>query len=945
MYTFSNKKRILAGVLLFGQLFFVGTLPAQALFGVSIPSPSKVATDLEKRYHLDLENVQDQGELFNVGQNKQPVPEVTLSFSPTDPRPGEKITARAFPVYFSNKEEALYYGWYLKRSGCDLDSSPSQAKRTLCDRDGDRRVTVEDWKIEAVRIQVQNGYDSSQTDYGSDSDDDGYKARFGGDNKTNTPNYCYYHDNQSGLNYELADSGSVDFDCPSGTTPMCMIPVQEVESGEIDASTSSNSTSGSASTGGDTSATSNTTGSATATGNTFEISETTCTIGGLPACNSSGQATCGVGVPKCVSNPQADSTGSCGTTLTTCSADTTRSVNPYCRHLFPEAAGRTSGDGSFGADEERFWGTDPNDPDTADSGNKDEASVIGFGKTTFTWNYNTGDQVGVAVEGTSMIPTKHDNASLMIMWAFPKQDCPISEANRTGAYTQNIKSYSVEIETADIDLNKCLERNLVDPVQGGQATNLDVSVSATPNEPLNDESGDGSGDVVIVSGVVSNGNKNINNTLFDWNVEVSNNIQFSSEIGRTANITKDLQDAGLLGSVKGNALDTVSVALNIPRSRSVGGRPLSSYLVNDNTGYLRISLKATENFENGVSRKGKSDVIVKFISTGRKIVATRVTPVLVGDKMRVAMDQAGVICNDDALDRSLCRVIKNEVVGLRIDDSDLSNFQWRINDQPLVCTETGVSPDCNDGEQNEINFFPVNGQVGDTYTVTLTANDVTSGKNVTLSRAFRVVEPLINVISSDEAVVWPKFLGQYRDITEQATGCPNGLCDDYSKTILQTTTGSNVTLQAKFVPSFAGVLAEREWYVNGQLMGESDVDKINFDVTGAVGTLTRVQVFARITQSDELRRALYDIWNISPLDSPEINFSKEMQIEVQEGQGIAAQTGVLKYFAAIVNYVPASVIFAFRIVLSAVLILFATAFLMGALPQEPALETRRIKED
>lgn len=943
MHTFSRKQKVLAGVLLFSQLFFVGTLPAQALFGVSIPSPSKVATDLEKRYHLDLSNMQGQGELFNVGQGKQPAPEVSLTFTPSDPRPGEKLTARAFPVYFGNKEESLYYGWYLKREGCDLSATPSAAKRTLCDRDSDGRITVEDWKIEAVRIQVQNGYDNTQTNYSSDTDDDGYKARFGGDNKTNTASYCYYHDNQSGKNYELAGAGNISFDCPSGTTPMCMIPIQEVESGDINASTSSNSTSGSSSVGGDTTATSNTTGSATATGNTFDLSETTCTIAGLPACGSSGQATCAVGLPKCVANPETDSTNACGTALTTCQTDTNRSVSPYCKHLFPRGAGITAGDGSFGASEERFWGTDPNDPDTSDSGSKDEAGVVGFGKTTFTWNYNQGDQVGVAVEGTSMIPTKHNDSSMMIMWAFPKQDCPLSVANGTGAYTQTIKNYAVQIETADIDLNDCLERNLIDPAQGGQATNLDVSVSATPNEPLNDESGDGSGDRVIVSGVVSNGNKNINNTLFDWNIEVSNNIQFSTAIGPIANITKDLQNTGLVGNTKGNALDTLAVDLNILRTQSVGGRPLSSYLVND-TGYLRFTLKATENFGQNVSRKGKSDVIVKFISTGRKIVATRVDPVLVGDKMQVAINQGAVICNNDALDRSLCRVIKNEIIGLRIDDTDLSNFQWRLNDQPLVCTKSKVSPDCSDGEQNAINFFPVNGQSGDTYTVTLTANDVATGKTVTLSRSFRIVDPIINIVSNDETTSWPKFLGQYKDITGKVANCTNGLCDDFSKNILQTLSGNNVQLQAKFIPSFLGSLAEREWYVNDQLTGESAVDTINFDVLGEAGTVTQVQIFARIIQSDELRRALYDIWNISPLESPEITFSKEVKMEVQDPSLTAQQKGVLKYFAAIVSYMPASVVFAFRIVLSAALILFATAFLMGALPQEPALQTRR-KED
>lgn len=912
MMQFSYKKKILALTLLIGQLFFVGTLPAHALFGaLKIPSASKIATDLEKRYNLDLENIQDQGQLFNVASNKQPSPEVSLSFSPSDPRSGEKITARAFPVYFTNKEEALYYSWYLKREGCDLTNSPSGSVRTLCDRDNDNRITVEDWKIEASSIIAQNSFDNSAVNYSSNTDDDGYKARFGGDNKTNSPNYCYYHDSQSGVNYEIADAGNSSFSCPSGATPVCMFEEEGFQPGLIPGNTAGNSSSS----------------------DTFEVLDTgECAISGLPTCNGSGQATCAVGEPRCVVNPQNDSTLSCGTPLTTCSTTTSRSVNPTCKHLFPNARGESSGDGTFGANEERFWGTDPNDPDTSDNGNKDEANVVGFGQTTFTWNYNRGDQVGVAVEGTSMIATKHDNASLMIMWAFPKQDCPLSVADGTGSYTERVKSYTVDIETVDIDLNKCLERNLIDPAQGGQATNLEVTVSADPNEPLNDESGDGSGDTVIASGVVSNGNQNISNTLFEWNVEISNNIQFSSNIGPTANITRDLQAAGLLGNTRGNALDTLGIKLDIPRNQSMGGRPLSGYLVND-IGYLRLSLRATENFDQGIARKGKSDVIIKFISTGRKIVAETVSPVLVGTSMQVAMSN-NVICNNDALDRTLCRVIKNEIIGLRVDGTGLSNFQWTINNDPLVCTRTKISPDCTDNEQNEINFFPVNGEVGDTYTVNLTANDTTSGKIVTLSRSFRVVEPTINVVSLDNATAWPKFLGQYRDITGTATGCPNGLCDDFSKTVLQTYSGNDVTLEAKFIPSFLASVAEREWYVDDILVGESAPNQIMFTASGVVNSINRVQLVARVTQSDGIRRALYDIWGISPLSSPEIVFTRETQLEIEDGQLIGQAKGPLKYFAAIVNYIPASAVFAFRVLLSSALILFATAFVMGTLPQE-----------
>ncbi len=904
------KHKILALLLFVSQLVFLAPLPAQALFGVSIPSASQIASDVEKRYHVDLGNAQDQGELFNVAANKQPAPEVSLFFSPTDPRAGEKITARAFPVYFSNKEESLYYTWYIKHQGCDIDNSPSKTKRDLCDRNSDGRITVEDWKIEAMKIIAQNSYDNSQTDYGSDSDDDGYKARFGGDNKMNTPNYCYYHDNESGTNYEIADGGNTSFDCPAGQTPVCMVDNQEVQPGTIPGSTLGNSDDG----------------------DTFQVNSGTCSVSGLPTCDGSGNVSCGVGTPKCVSDPTGSS-GSCGSSLTTCQTSSAIGANPTCRHLFPNATSNTSGDGVFGEQEERFWGTDPNDPDTADNGNKDEANVVGFGRSAFTWNYIAGDQVGVAVEGASMMATKHDNSALMIMWAFPKQNCPISKAKGTGSYTTNIKNYSVQIDTVDINLNDCLEGNLVDPAQGGQATNLDVTVTASQDQPLNDESGDGSGDLVIANASISNGKQSIAGSLFEWNVEISNNAQFSGAIGPTANITKDLLDAGLLSSVKGNALDSLRLKLDIPRNRSVGGRTLSSYLVND-IGYLRFSTRVSENFDSGVVRKGRSDVIVKFVSTGRKIVATRVSPTLVGEKMLVSLDNNGVICNDDVLDRNLCRVIQNEIIGLKVDDRGLSNFQWNINGSPVTCTASSVSPDCSDGEQNAVNFFPVTGKPGDTYTVNLTANDVTSGKTVTLARSFRVVEPAIEVVSTDESLIWPKFLGQYRDITGRATNCPDGLCNDYSKDVLQANTSSAVNVEAKFIPSFLADTAEREWYIDNVLISETAPNKNTFDTLAIPGQVMNLEIVARVVQRDDLRRALYDIWGVSPLQSPEIVFSKTVQVEMVSVDTLAKKTGPLKYFAAIVSYIPTSLIFAFRIILSGAVILFAVAFLMGSLPQE-----------
>lgn len=914
MFTLTTKRKAILGVFSAFVLLGSSVLPAAALFGgLKIPSASSIAGDLEKRYNLDLETIQDQGQLFNVAQNKQPAPEVTLFFTPTDPRPGEKITARAFTTYFSSTEENLYFTWYLKRSTCDLTNSPSASEETACDRDGDGRITVEDWKAEAMRILAQNGFNASEANTTGDNDNDGYRAPYGGHNRPNGSNYCYIQDRESGENFELADAGNISFSCPSGTTPVCMIEDEGFEPGTIPGSTAGTSDDG----------------------ETFVVGDTNeCSVSGLPACGGDGVPTCGVGTPRCVANPESNSVQSCGSALTSCRADQRRDVDPYCTHLFPNAPGDTTGDGSFGLSEETYWGTNPNDPDTADLGQKDEATLAGLGHSSFTWNYDSGDRIGVVVEGPSMIATKHEDSSAMIMWAFSKNDCPLSLAEGRGAYEEEIKGYSVQIETADMDLNRCLERNLVDPTEGGQATNLELQVSATPDNPLNDESGDKAGDLVIANASVSNGRQNASNTLYEWNVEISNNIQFSAGIGPTADVTDELRELQLLGNTSGNALSEVRLKLNIPREASLGGRPLSSYLVND-VGYLRFTARASENFANNAARRGRSDVIVKFVSSGKKIVAYKAEPVLVGEKMRVELPSSGgVICNDDALDRSVCRVVQNEVIGLSVEESGLSNYSWSVNGSPLVCTQSAVSPDCNDGAQGNTAFLPITGEVGSNYNVTLTANDVESGRSVTLTRNFTVITPEIRIVSPEENVVWPKLLGQYRDITGTAENCPEGLCSDYSRDVFQAYSGDTLTLEAEYLPSFIGGSAERAWTLDAASYGEANADQISFDASKAPGGIYTVTLAARTKQSDEIRRALYDTWGVSPLNSSEIQLQDSIQVELLSAEALTGNA-VTRSFAALVSYLPSSLLFTLRVALSGALILFASGFLLSALPAAP----------
>lgn len=909
MSLFQKKQKFFKSVLsvfLVAELFLTGS--ASALAGVKIPSASSIAGDLENRYHLNLQSIQNQGEGFNVSDDKKIAPEVSLFFSPSDPKPGAKLSAKAFPIYFSNTEEELYYTWYLKRDGCDLTDSPSAGKIAACDRDGDEDITVEDWKIEATQILVQNGFDTENVDYGSDTDDDGYRAKSGGGNKTNVPNHCYAHEAETGKNYEFVNSLPDDASGCSSGTPVCVVEQDEVEAGEQTSGEDVFSSGGNG---------------------TFFIS-------GFPTCSSSALA-CDVGTPRCAASTS-DLTSVASPTA--CTAISKSTADPYCFHLFPDADGRTSGDGSFGTDEEEFWGTDPNDPDTANIGNKDEANVVGLGQSTFTWNYDSGDQVGVAVEGTSMIPTKHADSSYMIMWAFPKKNCPVLDlADKGGSYVTTIRGYAVSIPAVKgLDLNKCIEKNLVDPTEAVTAKNLEIAVSATPDKPLNDPTADKGGDLVIAQASISNSDRGLTDTLFDWKVEISDNIRFDSKVGDTADITGDLRALGLVGNVKGNALDAVKMKLDMPNTIAGG---LAKYLADD-IGYLRFSVKATENVSDKITRRGRSDVIVKFISTGKKITAYKVIPVLSGSSMRVKLPSLSstgdIICGSDPVDRNACRVIRNEIVGLRIDPEGLSSFNWTVNGQPLVCSASGVSGDCSDSEQNHANFFPITGSAGNTYTVSVTANNVVTGKSVTLSRLFHVVDPAVSIVSLDRSAAWPKLLGQYRDIAGQAgDNCPGGLCNDYSTSIFQAFSGSALSFKAEFLPSFLGSMAEREWYVDGVPVAESDTDagEISFTADKAAGGIYDISLGALAIQSPEIRRALLDIWNVSPLDSPEIRFSASNQIELHDPDLTADGTnGQKKFLAAIASYIPASVMFTFRILLSAALILFVTGFLFALVPEQ-----------
>lgn len=897
--------------------------PTLALFGgkPKIPSATQVAREMEQRYHINQSAVQEVGEAFNVSGNKKTPPEVSIFFSPTDPKEGEKIIARAFPILFSNPSDQLYYTWYLKRKGCDLGSAASAPG--YCNADGSGGITVNDWKVAAARIIATDGADKAGFSYVSDTDSDGYRAEYGGNNQVNTTNdWCYMIDSNNGSLYELISSStSQSFSCPSGYTAACVYGTDTINPGTINSDPYV--------------ATSDET-----FGNTSEYY-----VAGTPSCSGSTASCPSPMQTRCVDLAIANTTftesqySSQTSPLSSCSGG---SISQKCVHLFPRtsATGPQFGDsaGTFGAADEFFWGTNPNDADTADNGNKDEANVVGLGQETFEWNYQAGDQLGVVVEGTSIMSTKHDDSSYAIMWAFSKNDCPVLSK---GSYSTTIRGYSVNIPTTTMsedDINACLPNNLVDPLQGGQGKSqkLEVSVAATPENPTNDQTAEKTGDVVTATASLTNSSRPIAELLYTWKVEVSDN-----PVSGFTDITADLVTGGMLGASSGNGLDSIVVALNMGNAFLT---PLG--LSGVDPLYLRLGATVQENFSSGVQRVGKSDVIVRASNTTKKVVAYSTSASLNAVTGKYRVSATAPICNTfyaspataaqamENLNKIACRVVNGEIVAVEIDPSGFADFSWTLNGIPLTCTDA-VSGDGACAAGNRV-FFAAVGSVGETYTLQVNATNTATGKSATLARTFQIVAPEILMESTDTAAIWPKYLGDY-------TALDGATFADYSESTFEKYAADNIKMRARFIPSFVGSLSTRAWSVDGEPVTESAPFEIDYapSVTKGVGDLYNVSLSASLIQPEEKRFALRDIWGITALASAEVRVTESIQAEVTEPETLAT-AGPKRFFAAVSSYLPASVLFSFKLIATMALLLFTVGFVFSLAPETvPTAQRRR----
>ncbi len=857
---------------------------------------------------------------LNVSRQKKTPPQVTLTFTPTNPSPGEQITATATSTYFMNDAKSLYYTWVLKHDYCTdgLITGNSSDKEKSCDLDGNNRVNIEDYKIEAARIIANGGFDwqsalgrdssncagedqpeycNSDNQYDTASDDaDGYTPYFGGDDQKDRADHCYLHDATSGDEYEL----------------------------------------------------------------------------------------------------------------------------PECKHLFPTH----EIDSNFGRPNERFWHTDPNSKDTANSGTVDGAAVIGLGKLAFTWSYVPGDKISVAVEGVSVEATAYKDASYKTMWAIPTSsldtdlgDLPNNTSTETaspttasitapitvpvaeydaGDYgdiiqtvtkvdkTYSAPDYSVkstgagkeimerkvttvttetytataisdgtnytityassstsspvvtptspallptdpptflELQTNTDDLNSKLKDSLVEPSENAQDKKLDITLSYSPEQPVNDFSinADHADTLELQSFILNATDKAF--LKYSWQFFLGSDLA-SADSWPVLTKTELSDQAGLAQST-GIGLQSVKLKLNFKedflRSNSVS--------TTNNLFYLKAILRATESTEKNGRRETAKDgsgtvIIPVHFSNDSKIKAFYTD---VNDAASTISLGATERCTAD-LEKVICPVLKNEIVGVKFEptgSTDIANydFLWMLDGKPFPANETHPNTAS----------FPVLEEKGTSYTLSLNVSNKITGEKENLLRTFEIADPKISILTNDQATCAPVLLGNYIDLD-------NKQWPDYSTDSFEALPGTTVKLRVTANP--VALMDKAAWFVNGVAVTANTDGTLEIPIPAdaLIGEAYTVGIGALYTQPNSVKKLLNARWDVPLTDFYEKQVGSSITIKIADHLSSTpagtAKVNKQKVLASLFSELPTYVNFLFRIVLTILLILFSTGLLFSIFPKQ-----------
>lgn len=882
---------------------------ASALLDIVSPALELAMEEL----HISGEGTEFLTETINVFKGKNKEPEVDLFFSPTNPKTGEKIKATAYVSNFKDAtNDSLYFTWYLKHNDGSGDGYVTINGKDYKTEDGninwydkDDVIDIKDYKIEAMRIAANGGWDARDATYNGDADEDedgikGLKEEANdGEDDTNLPFgglgvqepesgfRCYVKDYKDGLFYELIEEDVSEENNPPTTDDFgersiydANVPACDICGEDKPAQVRTCVTSY---------IVEDTCAPMTETNNLlwFGTGDVHLKIPGY-------RKTLPPGCSVCIFC-DTDEDGEEYETQEVCAIKTGEQVgeddpgdyageDSLCTHIFPHAPGFTTGDGEFTDEEEKFWGTNPKDPDTNDDGINDEASVAGIGLDELEWTYSKGDELGLIVEGQSQTSTKYFDGGYMVMWALPKNNFDVPDTDcrikNKQPYVVTIMDLPVIIPAANFDVEECLKYNFVNPMDGEQPEKMEVEMTHGPSNPRNDTKGE-NGDVLSFTASVLNPESENDQVYYKWRIEGGS--EMSNNDGKWSNLSNDpaFRKATNIQYLEKLGMDTLRLNLNYP------GMPE----------YIRVTVETEEYHQSAdVTKRGRMSEIVKIHSNSAD-----------GIKFK-SNTSSEEICSDQVI----CTALNNQIITASL-VGKFSNFSWTVNGSQA--SQNGGSDYQTVKEGNTINF-PIIGEPGKLYVVSVTANSSDSKESITSSRTIKIINPTMD-LSVEGAK--PKVYGQYVDLDDETV-------DDESSTIFESD-GSDVTITANLNPSWISPEPEISWIINGKAQDTHDTSIALSGVGEYAGDRIDVTAKATYAQSSTTRAELRDNWDVSQFTSTEVPMESSITINVQEAPKEFGVAG--KIMANITSNFPAQVTFLFRMVLTVIMTLFISSLIMS----------------
>ena len=551
---------------------------------------------------------------------------------------------------------------------------------------------------------------------------------------------------------------------------------------------------------------------------------------------------------------------------------------------------------------------------------------------SYTWDFATGDKIGVVVEGDAQQLTEHESSSAYKRtWAFSQNTCPAMEdieeegnsdiGGSKSFYTEG----STNIYTMDFDLDKCIEDNLESPSDSDE-NRMKIVLDYSPKNPVNDPAGVYGDTVKIGTGVINVGSAE--NVFYKWSVEVCDQPDYPEEEDTCIDRTSELVGNGSFSNSdkRGFGKNELDILLNLPESIVTGAKGAF---------YLRVKVLADEA---SADRKVEGVAYIRVKQQSAKINAYSA---IANDSAKLSLNKNAPLC---ANSNGLCGVTQNKIVGLEIGGSNnkFSDISWEVNGKEMSC-DSDMSDECSD--DGTVLFFPILGNVGESVNVVATAEgsgEDNTGDKIEIIKRFVIVEPQIAITSADDSA-WPKLLGYYRTL-ESTKSCfvDSSTCEaDYSSKVFETNSGNKVTFNA-IVASSWSQSSSFSWTLDGQIMYE-DSDKLSFTADKAVGGSYSVSLIADaaygpdvIKQMNNVRYALQEHWGISPAFSAadDEKLSKTIQLNVVDvSPTTLSSSGRGGIFASLITNLPEQLMFLLKIVLTSFALIFFMSFLFAFMPE------------